>query len=87
MSLTFPNSSRSYDLEHKRVRFVGHDGMFQISFSISVDAVSHKRFDANDAEAGYLHAFDAALESIHEIARKAYKRTRKSTYAFTADDV
>ena len=60
MGLTFPNSSRSYDSDHGRIRFVGHDGMFQISFSITTDAVSRKRFDGADAERGYLAAFDAS---------------------------
>ena len=40
MSLTFPNRSRSYDEAGKRIRFVGHDGMFQISFSVAADAMT-----------------------------------------------
>lgn len=87
MALTFPNSSRSYDADGKRIRFVGYDGMFQISFSITVDAISKKTFDLDEAESQYLTAFDAARKFIQDVARKAYSRTRKSTYAFTAADV
>ena len=87
MGLTFPNSSRSYDPGHGRIRFVGHDGMFQISFSITTDAISQKRFDGADAERDYLAAFDASRSSIQAVAAKAYGRTRKSTYALTAADV
>jgi hypothetical protein len=87
MGLTFPNSSRSYDSDHGRIRFVGHDGMFQISFSITTDAVSRKRFDDADAEREYLAAFDASRSQVQAIATKAYARTRKTTYALTADDV
>jgi hypothetical protein len=87
MGLTFPNSSRSYDPDHGRIRFVGHDGMFQISFSITTDAVSRKRFEGADAERGYLAAFDAARSLVQAVAKKAYERTRKSTYALTQADI
>ena len=87
MALTFPNSSRSYDPDGKRIRFVGHDGMFQISFSITLDAISKRTFDVNEAEARYLNAFDEARKSIQDMAKKAYERTGKSAYAFTAADV
>ncbi len=87
MGLTFPNTSRSYDPDHGRIRFVGHDGMFQISFSITTDAVSLKRLDGAEAERGYLAAFDASRSRIQAIATKAYTRTRKTTYALTTADV
>lgn len=32
MSLSFPNQSRSYEEAGKRIRFIGHDGMFEIPF-------------------------------------------------------
>ncbi|CAH2396183.1 MULTISPECIES: DUF1488 domain-containing protein [Mesorhizobium] len=86
MSLTFPNRSRSYDEAGKRIRFVGHDGMFQISFSVATDAISKAPSEAPTAEATYLAAFDTASSSIHEIARNAYARTRKSIYVLTAAD-
>ena len=87
MALTFPNSSRSYDADHGRIRFVGHDGMFQISFSITTDAISPKRFDGADAERDYLATFDASRSFVQAVAAKAYGRTRKTTYALTAADV
>lgn len=87
MGLTFPNASRSYDPDHGRIRFVGHDGMFQISFSITTDAISRKRFEGADAERDYLAAFDASRSIVQAVARKAYERTRKSTYALTGADV
>ncbi|RUX63638.1 DUF1488 family protein, partial [Mesorhizobium sp. M7A.F.Ca.US.014.04.1.1] len=43
MSLTFPNRSRSYDEAGQRIRFVGHDGMLQISFSVAADAMAKMR--------------------------------------------
>ena len=86
MSLTFPNPSRSYDEAGKRIRFVGHDGMFQISFSVTADAISKAPSGTATAEATYLAAFDTASRSIHDIASKAYARTRKSIYVLTAAD-
>ena len=61
--------------------------MFQISFSITTDALSKKKFDVADEEANYLAAFDAARTVVQGIATKAYARTRKATYALTAADV
>jgi hypothetical protein len=87
MSLTFPNSSRSYDETEQRIRFLGYDGMFQISFTVTVDALSKGKFGVAEAEARYLSAFDAARKHIQDIASKAYARTRKSSYALTAADV
>ena len=86
MSLSFPNSSRSYDPVGQRIRFVGHDGMFQISFSIPVAVVSRDTVEADDAENDYLSAFDAARTRVQDVASKAYARTRKSTYSLTSAD-
>jgi hypothetical protein len=77
MGLEFPNPSRSYDPENKRIRFTGHDGMFEIVFSIEVDALSKNTFAASEAEAGYLKAFDAASRFVREMARTAYERTKR----------
>lgn len=86
MSLTFPNRSRSYDEAGKRIRFVGHDGMFQISFSVTADAISKAPSGTETSEATYLAAFDTASSSIHDIARNAYARSRRSMYVLTAAD-
>ncbi|TPK83032.1 DUF1488 domain-containing protein [Mesorhizobium sp. B2-4-12] len=86
MSLTFPNRSRSYDEAGKRIRFVGHDGMFQISFSVAADAMSKIKPSTVANEAGYLATFDAEGSAIRDVASKAYDRTRKSLYVLTADD-
>jgi len=86
MSLTFPNRSRSYDEAGRRIRFVGHDGMFQISFSVAADAISNASPGTATAEATFLAAFDTASGSIYDVASKAYARTRKSIYVLTAAD-
>lgn len=86
MSLTFPNRSRSYDEAGKRIRFVGHDGMFQISFSVAADAMTKIQPRTSADEAGYLATFDSESSVIRDVASKAYDRTRKSMYVLTSDD-
>ncbi|RWC49931.1 DUF1488 domain-containing protein [Mesorhizobium sp.] len=86
MSLTFPNRSRSYDEAGQRIRFVGHDGMFQISFSVAADAMARMQPGAAADEAGYLATFDMQSSTIREVASKAYDRTHKSMYVLTAAD-
>jgi hypothetical protein len=86
MALAFPNSSRSYDPDHKCIRFVGYDGMFQVFFSITVAAISEKRFDA-DGEEMYLKLFDSARAAIYGFAMKTYARTKKNSYSFGVADL
>ncbi|UCI06224.1 DUF1488 domain-containing protein [Mesorhizobium sp. B1-1-8] len=86
MSLTFPNRNRSYDEAGRRIRFVGHDGMFQISFSVAADAMAKIRPGTAANEAGYLATFDTESNAIREVAAKAYGRTHKSMYVLTAAD-
>ena len=90
MTLSFPNSSRSFDETRKGVRFVGHDGMFEVKFMIDADALS--RSSATDGadlvtEAQYLDAFDAGRRSIHTAAVRAYASGRGSTCILTAADL
>ena len=85
MTLAFPNSTRSYDAKNGCVRFIGYDGMFQIFFSVAVDAVSEKRFEANQEE-NYLKAFDKSRTAIQTVAAKLYGRTRSNMYSITAAD-
>jgi hypothetical protein len=87
MALTFPNRSRSYDEAGQHIRFLGYDGMFEIPFLIEVEALTNTiQGAAATAEAGYLAAFDAARDSILDVARKAYSRGRKNLFVLTPAD-
>jgi hypothetical protein len=81
MSLSFPNPSRSYEEAGKRIRFIGHDGVFEIPFFAAADL-----FPAATSEAGYLKAFDAARLAINTAARRAYSAARKPAYVLTRAD-
>ena len=83
MALEFPNQSRSYDNNGKRVRFTGHDGMFEVMFFVRADALRNPA----DGEEPYLAAFDAAREKIYDAARRIYLKGRKAVYTLTASDL
>ncbi len=82
MALTFPNTSRSYDETAQRVRFLGHDGMFEVKFFVEINAFSNISSRA-PSEADCLAAFDAKRSSVQDIARKAYARDRRDSYVLT----
>lgn len=85
MSLAFPNPSRSFDEVRNAVRFIGHDGMFEVPFFVEADALSGRAASAL-SEAEYLSAFDKARGSIHEVAREAYSHGRRTSYTLTSAD-
>ncbi|TIX89815.1 DUF1488 domain-containing protein [Rhizobium sp. P44RR-XXIV] len=81
MGLSFPNRSRSYDASARRIRFTGHDGMFEVSFLVDADV-----FPGSNTEAGYLAAFDNGREAIQKVAAKAYGHARRRLYVLTSSD-
>ena len=86
MTLSFPNESRSYDARRNVVRFWGYDSALEISFFVEIGALCKLDPLTEDAEAGYLEAFDAVRPQIHESARKVYSRTRKGAYLLSEAD-
>jgi hypothetical protein len=86
MALMFPNASRSYDETRHGIRFVGHDGMFEIPFFVEVDALPANANRENSSERDFLAAFDAARESIQSVAREVYANGRKNRYVLTPAD-
>ncbi|NLS07259.1 DUF1488 domain-containing protein [Rhizobium sp. P32RR-XVIII] len=40
MAIEFHNGARSYDEISRRVRFLGHDGMFEIRFFVDIDVLA-----------------------------------------------
>lgn len=86
MSLAFPNPSRNYDDQHKRIQFAGYDGMFRVMFSVTVDALSKSKPSGLDAERVFLAAFDDARPTIEKVAEKAYRRGKRSNFELTAAD-
>ncbi|MBB2969852.1 DUF1488 domain-containing protein [Mesorhizobium sp. RMAD-H1] len=85
MTLEFPNRSRSFDEARNAVRFIGHDGMFEVPFFIEVAALARSG-SRKLSETDFLTAFDAARGSIYEVAREAYSHERRTSYTLTAAD-
>lgn len=84
MTLAFHNPSRSFDDVRGAVRFVGHDGMFEVRFFVEAEALAPGKPALTEAES--LTAFDASRGSIHDAARKAYAHGRRDSYTLTAAD-
>ncbi len=85
MTLEFPNRSRSFDEARNAVRFLGYDGMFEVPFFVEAGALARSgRQELSEAD--YLTAFDAARNSIHDVAREAYSHGRRTSYTLTATD-
>ncbi len=83
MKLSFPNPCRSFDADKSRVCFWGYDSSIEVSFFIEADALKRLCPRMSDVESGFLHAFDAEREQIHEVADKVYKSGGKGNYAYS----
>jgi hypothetical protein len=87
MTISFPNSSRSYDATRQAVRFWGYDRSMESSFFVTVDALRRLQpnlsFDAVDL----LRAFDVNRERIYAIAARVYARGRRGSYDLLAADI
>lgn len=89
MALNFPNPSRSFDESRKGVRFVGHDGVFEVPFFIEADALVKASKAARPLDASQddcLSAFDRLRPAIHDVAREIHGNRRRSSYTLNASD-
>jgi ribosomal protein L35AE/L33A len=80
MTLSFPNGSRSYDARRNLIRFLEYDSALEVSFFVEVSALYKPNPQTRNVEAGYLEAFDAARDRIHETARKVHWRACEGAY-------
>lgn len=87
MGLGFPNPSRSFDPEHRRIRFWGHDAALEVMFLLDQDALLKLVPATSTAESALLAAFDKARDRILEVAGRLYvPRQRRSFYLLSAAD-
>jgi hypothetical protein len=87
MSLNFPNPSRSYDADRRRIRFWGHDSAMEVSFFLDENAIFVLYPKTTNSETGILAAFDQARERILAVALKVYAAGRQhhDFYNLTSD--
>jgi hypothetical protein len=88
MSLSFPNPSRSFDVTKSRVCFWGYDSAIEVSFFVEAGALKRLCPEMSGAETGFLNAFDAERNRIHEVANEVYMSGGGASYVYTlsADD-
>ncbi len=87
MAIHFPNPSRSYDADQRRIRFWGYDDAREVPFFLEESAIFKLAPRTVNAEAGILSAFDTARSRIQEAAAKAYAHARgRHFYVLAAAD-
>jgi Protein of unknown function (DUF1488) len=79
--LSFPNSSRSYDVTRQAVRFWGNDSAMEASFYVSEDALNRIQPGAT-----VLRAFDNNRPLIYATAAKVYARGHRGSYDLVSSD-
>lgn len=82
MNLSFPNPSRSFDVNRNGVFFWGYDNVIEISFHIEANALQKLCPEMSGSEADVLQAFDASRKRIYKAADKIYVRGSKGTKAY-----
>jgi hypothetical protein len=87
MTIGFPNRSRSYDAEHRCIRFWGHDSTMEVTFQLDQGALLKLMPATGAAESALLAAFDKARDRIIEVAMRAYlPRQQSRFYILSAAD-
>ena len=86
MSLNFPNASRSYDPDGRRIRFWGYDNALEVPFFVEEEALFRLDPKARNTESSMLATFDAALDRIRSVAGRMYSSSRRRFYVLVAAD-
>jgi len=86
VALSFPNSSRSYDVTRRAVRFWGNDSAMETSFYITEDALNRIQPGIAIDQPGTLQAFDNNRPLIYAAAARAYARGHRGSYDLVSAD-
>lgn len=86
MALSFPNLSRSYDTEGRRIRFWAHDGAMEIPLFVRESALLRLNPNAARTEAAMLKTFDAYRDQIIAVAEKMHASHRQGFHILGASD-
>jgi Protein of unknown function (DUF1488) len=74
MALSFPNSSRRYDVTRRAVRFWGYDSVMETSFFVTEDALRRIQPSMAFDQSGALQVFDVNRPLIYATAATVYAR-------------
>jgi hypothetical protein len=86
MALSFPNSSRSYDVTRQAVRFWGNDSAMETSFYITADALNRIQPGIAVDQPGTLQVFDNNRPLIYAAAARVYARGHRGSYDLVRAD-
>lgn len=89
MTIKFPNPSRSFDESKRSVHFWGYDQTMEVSFYVEAEALKKLSPEMDNAEPGFLKAFDDARDKIYKAAAKTYAKSKTHAYSYilTAENV
>ena len=82
MTISFPNSNRSFDSDSNRILFWGYDNITEVSFYLETEALDRFNSEKTKIESGFLQIFDAIRSQIYEVANKVYTRGEKGNHAY-----
>lgn len=82
MRLSFPNQARSFDDSKNRVCFWGYDKTIEVTFFVEVEALKQLYPKLNEAEAGYLQAFDTKRKKIEKVANSMYENNKQRAFSY-----
>jgi Protein of unknown function (DUF1488) len=86
LALNFPNLSRSYDPDHRRVCFWAYDSAMEIPLFLTVNALRRLNPNAGCTEAAMLATFDANRDRINAVADKIHTFDRQDFHILEAGD-
>lgn len=86
MTLNFPNYSRSFDCEQRRVRFWAYDSAMEVPLFVEESALLKLNPDCGGDEAAMLATFDANRDRIQGVADKVHRRDRLGFHVLDAAD-
>jgi hypothetical protein len=86
VALNFPNLSRSYDPERRRVRFWAHASAMQILLFLTESALRRLNPHAARTEAAMLATFDANRDRINAVADKIHAFDRRDFHILEPGD-
>ena len=84
--MNFPNPTRSYDADRRRVRFWAHDSAMEVPFFVKESALLRLNPDTAAGEVAMLATFDAYRTRINAVADKIHKFDRQSFHVLDASD-
>lgn len=80
MTLDFPNPSRSFDEARNAVRFIGHDGMFEVPFFIEAAALASARGKGGGLEAAEAASLAVAALCLRHRAKDLFARSAEQLH-------